>query len=276
MDIVPSMMQGFQGITMLNQGADLAVQGANYQAASFRTAGQLAIQGSHYSAEVLRRSGDIALQGAAYQKQILDQSKEIADEGGQYSAEVYANAGAAAMAVSTYNKALDVVDTNRSLDAMGRQMRDLFNSNTASMGPSGISLGSKSYLAVTSDVMGTYEKQLVQIRASALQRQQGIMYQGNVAATEYSNNSQAAKYSAQLAKRQYDNQIAAADYQSRLTAYDYNNQAVAAEFQGQVAAWNYESQAVNAEYQGQIASYQAGQQQAKQIGSMVGQITSLF
>lgn len=279
-EVLPSMIQGFQGLTMISDGADMAVAGANYQAASFRTAGKLAQEGAHYQAETLRRAGDIAIQGAGYQKNVLEQSKTIAQEGGQYTAEVYSNAGSAAIAVANYNRALQEVDTNQALDAMGRQIKNLFSSNQASMGTSGISLGSKSYLAVTSDAMATYERSLVQIRNGALRRQQGIMYEGNLTATEYMNNANAAKYSANIATYNYDNQIASADYQARIAQYSYNNNAIAAEYAGAVEAYNYEAQARQAEYQGEIAEYNAGMQSAQAIGGMVGKgigaMVSLF
>lgn len=274
--ILPSMIQGFQGLTMMSQGADLAVEGANYQATAFRTAGKLAVEGSHYQAEVLRRAGDIAIQGAAYQKDVLNRSKEVAQSGADYTAQVYSNAGSAAIAIANYNKALDEVDTNKSLDAMGKQIRNLYSTNRALMGTSGTGFGSKSYLAVTSEAMSTFEKSLVQIRNSAMQRQQQTMYEGNLTATEYMNNANAAKYSATIAKYNYDTQIAGADYQARIAQYSYNNNAVAAEYSGQVEAYNYEAQARQAEYQGQVAEYQAGVQQANAIGGMVGKVFSLF
>ncbi len=269
------MIQGFQGLTLLQQGADMAVDGANYQASTFRTAGSIAVAGASYQADVLRRSGDIAIQGAAYQKQVLQQAQEVAKEGGNYSAEVYSNAGAAATAVANYNRALDVVDTNKQLDAMGRQIRDLYSTNTASMGTSGISLGSKSYLQVMADSMSTYERNLVGIRNTALQRQQGIIYQGNLTAVEYNNNANAAKYSASLAQYNYNNEIDAADYQARIAQYSYNNQAAQVEYQGAVEQYKQEAAARNAEYQGDVAEYQAGVKQAEAFGSMAGKAVSM-
>lgn len=271
-----SMIQGFQGLTMLSQGADLAVQGANYQAATFRTAGRLAVEGAHFQSETLRRAGDIALQGAAYQKQVIEQAKTVSTEGSKYTAQVYSNAGSAAIAVSNYNKALDEVDTNRQLDVMGRQIRNLYSSNTAMQAKSGLGMASKSYLAVTAAAMGNFERQLVGIRSSALQKQQGIMYEGNLKASEYMNHANAAMYEGRIANYNYDNQIAGADYQARIAEYSYNNQATAADYAGQVEQYNYEAKARQAEYEGRVAEYKAGVQQAQAFGGMVSKAFSMF
>lgn len=275
-DFLPSIIQGFQGLTMLGQGADLAKEGAAYSANAFRVAGSLGITGAQYKADTLRRAGDLALQGAAYEKKVIENAKKINTGGAQYEASTFINAGTSAMAAARFNKSLDELDTTRTLDVVGRQIKSTFATNNAIMSNSGINLASKSYLMTMGDALSRYEGQTLGLRSSAILRQQQIMHEGNLTAVEYLNQANVAIYKGHIANYNFDNDIASSEYQARIAEYSYNNQAVAAEFEGQVEAYRYEAEARNAEYQGELAAYQAESAQASAIGGMVGKIGSLF
>jgi len=275
-DFLPSIIQGFQGLNMISQGADLAGEGAAYAANSYRVAGSLGITGAQYKADSLRRAGETALQGADYEKKIIENAKKINTKGTQYQAATLINAGTSAVAVARYNKSLDEIDTDQTLDVMGRQIKGTFAANRAIISNTGLSPTSKSYLMVMNDALSKYESQTVGIRSAAILRQQQIMHEGNLNAVEYLNAANAAIYSGKVANYNYDNEIAVADYQARIADWNYNNQAVAAEFEGQVEAYKYEAAARQAEYQGELAQYQAESAQASAIGGMIGKIGSLF
>ena len=275
-NFLPSIIEGFSGLTMMSQGADLAQQGAAYSAASYRTAGSMGISGAQYQADTLRIAGDIAVQGANYEKQVIQQAKKINTEGAQYQSSVLVNAGQAAIQAARYNKSLDAADTAKTLDVMGRQIKQTYSANNAIISRTGLSPTSKSYLMVMNDAMSKYEEQTVGVRSAAILRQQEILHKGNLEAVQYLNQANAVLYSSKIANYNYDTQATAAEYQAQIAKYNYNNQATAAEYEGQVAAYQYEAQARQAEYQGQIAAYNAEVGQAKAIGGMIGQLGSLF
>lgn len=276
MSSIGAIGQGVSAIGLENQGAKLAVDGANYSAQAFQTAGTISIEGGDYTAETLQAAGDVAEQGAQYQKSVLQQAKTQALQGSQYQASIYTSSGAAAIAQSNYNQALDQVNTNRQLDVMGRQVNNLMSTNTASMGSSNLSTGSKSYLQVMSAAMSTFESNVVTIRGNSLNRQAAIRYQGAEAGEQATDNANASIYSGKIAAYNLDNQMVSAQYQADISKYSYNNQAVAARYQASVENYNDQVKAQEAVYQGQVASYQEGVQQAQQMGKLAGNIVSLF
>ena len=199
--LLSSIMKSFSGLTMMSEGIDMISDGANLSAGIYRSSGKAAVQGANFKASVYRQAGQAAVTSA------------------------------------NYNIALDEMQTQRQQDALGRQLTDVLSSNSAIAASSGISMSSKSSMMVNNDILSTAERQFVQQRNDANQRQSLLTYQG------------------QLAKMSYENQARAAQYE------------------GQVAAQAAENQARNAEYQGEVAVYQAKQKRSDMIG---GAITDAF
>lgn len=209
--LLPSFIQGIQGMSMLNDGAEIAVGGAKMEAGAFRTAGTISAQGYDFA-------GLAAINGS------------------KYSAAVARNAGKAAIAAAEYNKGLNRINEQRADDALGKQIAPLFATNRVTQANSGFSFGSGSYLAVTSQAMSNLERVIVQNRNTALQQRAQIGYEGQLTNMGYENQARATEYSGTVAKVNYNYQAAAA----KVTA---ENQARNAEYQGEIA--EYQAKAAN-------------------------------
>jgi len=173
----------FQGLTMMNSGLDLIKQGSTFQAGIYREAGKAAVQGSQFQASVFRT--------AAISSTVL----------------------------TNYNIALDENTTRRNEDALGRQLSDITSTNYATMGASGISINSRSSMAVQNTVMTMAERQFVQIRNDTKQRQSLMQYQGELVAMQYENEARAAEYSGLVQQQASENQALSAEYQGKVDTY---------------------------------------------------------
>lgn len=275
-NLLPSIIDGVDGLMKAGRGNDLASKGAAYAAQNFNSAAGLSLTGSQYKADTLRRAGDMAMSGAAYEKKIIENAKKISTQGAEYQAASLVNAGSAAISAARYNIGLDEIDTDRTLSSMGRSIKSAFSTNNAIISGTGTSVTSKSYLAAMDDALSKYENETNIVRSTALLRQQQIAREGELTAKSYLDSANAAVYAGKLASYNFDNEIAASDYQARIAQYNYNNQAVAAEYEGRVDAWRYSLQARQAEYEGRLAQYQSGLSQARSIGGLIGKLGSLF
>ncbi len=189
MENMPNFLDAFQGISLINEGASISIDGGNLAAGSYRMAGKQAL------------------------------------EGGLYSAEVYRNSGKAASIATAYNQALDQLNTNRQKSALSREISTTTSYNRAVQGGSGISLSSKSYLSVANKVMADYERKNVQMTNSAIQRQQQMGFEGQLAVMNAENQARNAEYQGQVAKANYENQARQAEYEGQVGAYKANSKA---------------------------------------------------
>ncbi len=183
LDVLPQMIQGFQGISLLNDGADMAEQGGQMQAGAFRAAGNQAL------------------------------------EGGKYSAAVYRNSGVAARSVANYNIELERVNASRGETALSNEMVSMFAKNRVVQGSSGFSFGSKSYLAVSNAAMNNLTNKVIQDRNTSWQKQQQINFEGQLSSMTAENQARNAEYQGEVAKVNYENQARQAEYQGEVAAY---------------------------------------------------------
>lgn len=189
-----SAMQGIfgtlQGLTMLGDGLDMIKDGANFQAGIYRESGKAAVEGS------------------------------------KFQASAYRNAGAASLVVANYNIAVDEIQTQRQQDALGRQLSDVMSSNSAITAANGISINSRSTMAVQNNIMTTAERTFVQTRNDATQRQSLITYQGKLSEMSYENQARAAEYSGLVQQQEAENRARSAEYQGKIDAYKQKNAAI--------------------------------------------------
>ncbi len=181
--LLPQFIKGFQGLTLINEGAQIQVDGANLQADADRGAGQQALQG------------------------------------GQYSAGVYRQAGNAAIAEANYNVALNQINTARQNNALAKQTIQVNSTNRVTQAKSGFSFGSKSYLAVQANVLDNVTQQVVQLRNSAKQREQQITYEGLLTNQAYENKARSAEYQGQAAQVAAENRARASEYSGEVASY---------------------------------------------------------
>jgi hypothetical protein len=234
LDAAPSFIKAFNGISLINDAASVQIAGTQMEATA-------ALQGSQFTA-------DLALQGAKIES-------DFALQGADLQAQRYRMAGAASAAEAKYNISLDKYNTGIQKEAFGRQVSDLFSKNRSIQGASGLSFGSKSYLVATSQNMSAMERQFMQLKNAAYQRQATLAYQGQNAANSAENSARIAEYNGQT--------------QSILASYKGQVDASKATYQGQVAA-------ADANYRGQVAQYQADLQNSKNVNSLFSNVFSMF
>lgn len=211
------------GEKLLSGGIKTIEQGTNLTAGVYREAGKSAIYGSEFEAKVYRQAGETAVLAA------------------------------------NYNVALDQFKTDRGKAALGRELSHTLSSNTAQAAANGLSLSSRSTLAVQNGVISAAERQVLQIDNDAKQRQSMISYQG------------------QLTKVNYENEALAAEYSGKVAQQSYENQAKIAEYQGQVDIYKMRVDAWKEEVTNQRREYELDQQaQSQMMGSVFGLIGGLF
>ena len=224
-----------QGLENLS-GVDASASGLNGDIASLINGSFKALQGFSMASDGLSLISD----GASYTAGVYRSAGKASKQGSDFKASVYRQSGSAAIVAANYNIALDELQTNRQQDALGRQLKDVLSSNNAVFSSTGLGIGSKSAMLVNNTVLSTVERQAVQTKNDAMQRQSLIRYQGQLTQTQYENMARAEEYS------------------------------------GQVAVQSAENQARSAEYSGKVESYKVKTQQADQIGGAVGDIFKSF
>lgn len=172
-------------------------------------------------------SGMSATSAAAdYSSALLNQSGQEALQAGQYTAGVYRQAEQITRNTTEYNIAAERYNYARQNDATSRQLKDMFSSNRAMMGASGIGLGSGSYLSVQSAVLDRMTSQAIQMHNATIQRQKMIDYNGMLTEYDYENKAVQAEYSAKVQDVNYRNQAQAEQYKAEVA----NSQASSAGF----------------------------------------------
>jgi hypothetical protein len=222
-------LQGISGMFMTQAGADQQSAGYNMSANANIMSGQAALQGSQFSANLAIQGGQVAA--------------ALAIQGANMDAARYQMAGSAAIAEGNYNVSLDQFNQNYKNDALAKQINDTFSSNRAIMGSSGISLGSKSYLAVTAATMSTFERQTVQMHNDSIVRERGLMYTSQVQATDAENQARTALYEGATA--------------ATMDNYKGAVSAAVNTYQGQVANQQYQYQSEVDSYKSDLAQSQA-------------------
>jgi hypothetical protein len=188
MDLMSGIMKAISGYSLLNEGANMAEEGAKY------TAG------------VYRQAGEVSWMGAKFQ------------------AKVYRNAGLAAKAEANYQIAIDQQQTARQKASIAQQISDMLSSNSAIIGSS-IGFGSKSAMMIQNEVYSAGERNVARATIDSLQRQEYIKYQGALTAMSYENQARAAEISGAAAKLEAENNARNAEYQGEVSAYQMRSQA---------------------------------------------------
>lgn len=179
----------FKGIS----GASMIISGGLMQAGAYDAAAQGTVDLGNYSAAV-------ALQG------------------GQISAAAYRSAETSVAQQTSYNIALTQFDLNRQLDSISRTIESNYSKNQAIQASSGVGLGSKSYLAVVNTMTQQNERTLLNLRNSAIMKQQELQYEGNLSQTQYENQAREAEYNSKVTAQQVQ-------YQAEVQANNEENQA---------------------------------------------------
>ena len=147
----------------------------------------------------------------------------LATQGGQYSADVYRSYESAVQNQTAYSIAVSRSNFARSQQVLGQQITSQMTHNQAVMGNSGLSYGSKSYLAVANSNLHAAETQIVNMNNIQLANEQELAYQGAISQTRLENQARGAEYAGQVQASQalYSAQVksALANYEGEAAAY---------------------------------------------------------
>ena len=122
------------------------------------------------------------------------QGGKKAEAGTLFQIEQFELGAAATRAETGYNKRLSQLNLNRQLDSLSRQITRFTSSQTVSAASSGISLGSKSFLAAQNETLSAFEKNIVQLRNTGLQQQESIRFRGESKEAEFLAKANAARF----------------------------------------------------------------------------------
>jgi hypothetical protein len=119
-------------------------------------------------------------------------------EGGTLAQEQFQIGASSARAVANYNAELEKIAATRQQKAATRNMSRALGEQKVQMAVSGISLSSASFLAVANETLDTMTREILNMQFDADQRQQSILFGGEVEARTLENRGQAANYNAEV------------------------------------------------------------------------------
>lgn len=114
--------------------------------------------------------------------------------GGTLAAQQFQIAAASARSVATYNAQLEQINTTRAVKAANRNLARSIGDQQVQMAASGINIGSKSFLQIANETLDTLSREIVNFKSDAEQRQQSILFGGDVQATSLENRALQAQF----------------------------------------------------------------------------------
>lgn len=162
-------------------------------------------------------------QQAATQNQItqIGYSGQVAAQGSMMSAAGYRKQAALIPKLLGFNLTVDKLNTQRTLEAQGRQFQRLLGTQISQIAASGVSLSSGSALQIRNETIDTFANKMLQTRIDA------------------ENRRRSETFGAEMQQYQLEEQASVEDYR------------------GQLAQWNAEVQSVNARNAAETRSWQS-------------------
>ena len=114
--------------------------------------------------------------------------------GGTLAAQQFQTAAASARSVAAYNAQLEEVATTRAIKAANRNLSRTIGEQQVKMAASGVSLTSKSFLAVANETLDVLSRELINFKSDSEQREQAILFQGEVEARALENRALQARF----------------------------------------------------------------------------------
>lgn len=137
-----------------------------------------------------------------YGSEVTASGYEIAADqavaGGNYTASIYRSSGLATIAMANYNNKVVDANKNTAIKAVATQMNSIYTSNVATQASTGISLSSRSYMAVANATISKGEQDIVAIKNNAEQVKANTLYQAQLQQTAFENQARAAEYQGAL------------------------------------------------------------------------------
>ena len=185
---IGSIFQGIMGVSTILQGADIAQQGSALAAQTIIQGGEVAAQGAQFTAAGLRQSAESVRQATSFNLQV------------------------------------DAINTQRELSTLSRQYHRTLGTQKAQMASQGLSINSKSYMAIQANTANAFERALANTAIDAENAKRARIFESQVKQTNLENQARAADYQAQAervlaanraAQEQYAGEVAAHQAQSK-------------------------------------------------------------
>ncbi len=178
-----SLFSGIFGISTILQGADIARQGSALSAASIIQGGEVAAMGAQFTADGLRQSANSVRQATSFNLQI------------------------------------DAINSKRELQALSTQYHRVLGIQTAQMAATGLSVSSKSFMAIQQNTANSFEGALMRTAIDAENAKRARIFESDVKQTNLENQARAAEYQAQAERVLARNRAAQEQYAGEVSAY---------------------------------------------------------
>lgn len=133
---------------------------------------------------------------------LVNEGASMSVAGAKYNAELYRMAGNTSIDAAKYNIGIERINRDRQLDAMAREVSTINAKNRAVVAASGISFASKSYLAIQNRVLSDTERKVAQFINTSKQKENQMLWEGQVAQVRAENQARGAEYAGQVAQYQ--------------------------------------------------------------------------
>ncbi len=204
LNFLPNLLQELGGLSLINQGTNMQVEGDQMEA-------QSAINAGNYASS-------------------------LAIQGGAISAQAYRDAAKLSATEGAYNIAVAQFNYTRQKAAVSDSIINTFSHNSAVQGASGLGFGSQSYLAVTASIASQNERTLLELHNTETQKEVQLNYQSSLYQARYEDQARAAEYQAQVssdqAKYQGQVQAQAADYRAEVASYEGTSKMISGAISG--------------------------------------------
>jgi predicted ribonuclease toxin of YeeF-YezG toxin-antitoxin module len=179
---IGSLLQGIFGIANIFQGANLIEQGGSLQANN------------------------------------IIQNAEVGAEGARLTAAGFRSAANSVQQATRFNLEIDALNAGRTLSNLARQRSVTLGTQVATVAASGLTLDSRSFVAVQNATMNTFDRGMLKLKIDAENVRRAKVFQSDVRQTNLENQARAADFSAAAQRVVGANQAAQAEFQAEASA----------------------------------------------------------
>jgi hypothetical protein len=147
---------------------------------------------------------------------------QVASQGAMMSAAGYRKQAALVPRILSFNLAVDNLNTQRALEAEGRQFHRLLGTQISQIAASGVSLTSGSSLQVRNETIDTFANKMLQTRVDAENRRRTQVFEANMHQFQLEEQASVEDYNAQLA--QWNAEVQAVNARNASQARSYQSQ----------------------------------------------------
>ncbi len=164
-------------------------------------------QGTGLSVNSILQGGSLQAQGYLLQAQGLRTASS-------YSNQTY-----------NFNSAIDSINTIRNINFLSTEFQHITSKQLAAQSNSGISVGSKSALALRQETMGIYQEKIEQVKTDSENVRRSKLFESQIQQFNYNQQASAAELNAQSARINAANKATEAQFAGQVQKYKITDQA---------------------------------------------------